>query len=280
MELIKKVKEAVIEASTTYRKDQIDAYKRALAQENNENASWVLNILMENAEIAEKEKRPLCDDTGIPHVLIEVGDDAIIPAGFFKDIKSGIELGLQELPARPMAVKGDDIQRIEQSQGLFEDPGKLISPGFLMDSIPGKSTKIHILMLGGGPEIRASTYRVFHKRDNRKVFEEVVTWFKSEVPLLGCTPCIPAVGIGRTHFEATSLMIKAMAYGDLNKQSELETYITNSINKEMVGPLSLGGNSTALGSFVKIGPQRASGVRIVSMRPCCCVEPRRALIEI
>jgi fumarate hydratase subunit alpha len=75
-------------------------------------------------------------------------------------------------------------------------------------------------------------------------------------------------------------MIKAMAYGDLNKQSELETHITDSINKEMVGPLSLGGNSTALGSFVKIGPQRASGVRIVSMRPCCCVEPRRALIEI
>ncbi|HSO25416.1 MAG TPA: fumarate hydratase, partial [Methanobacteriaceae archaeon] len=110
--------------------------------------------------------------------------------------------------------------------------------------------------------------------------EEVVTWFKSEVPMLGCTPCIPAVGIGRTHFEATSLMIKAMAYGDLNKQSELEKYITSTINKEMVGPLSLGGNSTALGSFVNIGPQRASGVRIVSMRPCCCVEPRRALIEI
>jgi len=280
MELIKKVKEAVIEASTTHRKDQIDAYKRALSEETNENAAWVLNILMENAEIAKKEKRPLCDDTGIPHVLIEVGDETTIPKGFFKDIKYGIEMGLQELPARPMAVKGEDIQRIEQSQGLFEDPGKLTSPGFLLDSIPGKSTKIHILMLGGGPEIRASTYRVFHKRDSRKVFEEVVTWFKLEVPMLGCTPCIPAVGIGRTHFEATSLMIKAMAYGDLNKQSEIEKYITDSINEEMLGPLGLGGNSTALGSFVNIGPQRASGVRIVSMRPCCCVEPRRALIEI
>lgn len=280
MELIKEVRDAVIKASTNYRKDQMDAYKRALSQETNENSAWVLNILMENAKIAKREKRPLCDDTGIPHVLIEVGDNSNLPAGFYKDIKSGIELGLQELPARPMAVKGDNIQRIEQSRGLFEDPGKLTSPGFLIDSIPGKSTKIHILMLGGGPEIRASTYRVFHKRNNRKVFEEVVTWFKSEVPMLGCTPCIPVVGIGRTHFEATSLMIKAMAYGDLNKQSEIEKYITSTINKEMVGPLSLGGNSTALGSFVNIGPQRASGVRIVSMRPCCCVEPRRALIEI
>lgn len=280
MDLTNKVKNAVIEASTTYRQDQIDAYKRAISQETSENASWVLNILLENAEIAKSEKRPLCDDTGIPHVLIEVGDGAELPKGFFKDIKSGIELGLQELPARPMAVKGNDIQRIEQSQGLFEDPGKLTPPGFLLDSIPGNSTKIHILMLGGGPEIRASTYRVFHKRDSRKVFEEVVTWFKSEVPMLGCTPCIPAVGIGRTHFEASSLMIKAMAYGDLNKQSEIENYLTNSINAANVGPLGLGGSSTALGSFVKIGPQRASGVRIVSMRPCCCVEPRRALIKV
>lgn len=279
MDLIDKVKNAVVEASTTYRQDQIDAYKRAISQETNENASWVLNILLENAKIAQSEKRPLCDDTGIPHVLIEVGDDAELPQGFFKDIKTGIELGLQELPARPMAVKGNDIQRIEQSQGLFEDPGKLTPPGFLLDSIPGNSTKIHILMLGGGPEIRASTYRVFHKRDSRKVFEEVITWFKSEVPMLGCTPCIPAVGVGRTHFEASSLMIKAMAYGDLNKQSEIEKHLTDSINGANVGPLGLGGNSTALGSFVKIGPQRASGVRIVSMRPCCCVEPRRALIE-
>ncbi|MDO8870664.1 MAG: fumarate hydratase [Methanobacteriaceae archaeon] len=280
MDLINKVKEAVIEASTTYRPDQIDAYEMALSKETNENAAWVLNILMENAKIAEAAKRPLCDDTGIPHVLIELGDDSELPVAFLKDIESGIELGLQKLPARPMAVKGNDIQRIEQTQGLFEDPGKLISPAILMDSIPGKQTKIHILMLGGGPEIRASTYRVFHKRDNRKVFEEVVTWFKSEVPMLGCTPCIPAVGIGRTHFEATSLMIKAMAYGNLNKQSEIENYITNSLNGTQVGPLGLGGGSTALGSFVKIGPQRASGVRIVSMRPCCCVEPRKALIKI
>ncbi len=280
MDLINKVKEAVIEASTTYRQDQIDAYERVLSKETNENAAWVLNIIMENAKIAEAAKRPLCDDTGIPHVLIEVGDDSELPVAFLKDIKSGIELGLQKLPARPMAVKGNDIQRIEQNKGLFEDPGKLTPSAFLMDSIPGEKTKIHILMLGGGPEIRASTYRVFHKRDNRKVFEEVVTWFKSEVPMLGCTPCIPAVGIGRTHFEASSLMIKAMAYGNLNKQSGIEKHITDSINETQVGPLGLGGSSTALGSFVKIGPQRASGVRIVSMRPCCCVEPRKALIEI
>ncbi|MCK9150990.1 fumarate hydratase [Methanobacterium alcaliphilum] len=280
MDIINLVQEAVIEASTTYRSDQIDAYETALKKEVNENSAWILNLLLKNAKIARKEKRPLCDDTGIPHIIIEIGNDTSIPPGFFENIEEGIKSGLQNLPARPMAVKGDDICRIEQSQGLYEDPGNLIAPSFILDKHEGCGIKIHVLMLGGGPEIRASTYRFFHKRDNRKVFNEVITWMKSEVPMLGCTPCIPAIGIGRTHFEATSLMLKAMAYGNLNNQSSIEQKITDSINQTQIGPLGLGGNFTALGSFVNVGPQRASGVRIVSMRPCCCVEPRRATIEL
>jgi fumarate hydratase subunit alpha len=278
MEIIDLIRDAVIEASTTFREDQFDAYKRALDMETNESASWMLELLIENAKIANKDKFPLCDDTGIPHVLVEIGENVRLPGNFFEDIKLGIEKGLKELPARPMAVIGDDIQRIEQSQGLYDDPGKLIPPSPIIDKTERNGVNIHILMLGGGPEIRANTYRVFHKRNNRKVFNEVKTWMRSEVKMLGCTPCIPAVGIGRTHFEASSLMLKAMAYGNLNEQSKIEEEITESINNSNVGTLGIGGSVTALGSFVKIGPQRASGVRILSMRPCCCVEPRRSSV--
>jgi len=278
VEIINLIKDAVIEASTTFRKDQFDAYKRALDMETNENTSWMLELLIENAKIANKNKFPLCDDTGIPHVLIEIGENISLPSNFFEDIKFGIEKGLIELPARPMAVRGDGIERIEQSNGLYNGPGKLVPPSFIIDKTEQNGVNIHVLMLGGGPEIRASTYRVFHKRDNRKVFNEVKTWMRSEVKMLGCTPCIPAVGIGRTHFEASSLMLKAMAYGNLNEQSKIEEEITESINNSKVGTLGIGGSVTALGSFVKIGPQRASGVRILSMRPCCCVEPRRSSV--
>lgn len=280
MNISYKVQEALIEASTTFRSDQIQAYQKAIEKETNKNAVWVLEILLENALIAQKKKVPLCDDTGIPHVLVEIGNEASIPINFWDEISNGIRKGLQKLPGRPMAVKGDDIEQIEQSKGLFNDPGKVISPSFLVDKISDNKVKIHILMLGGGPEIRAHTYRVFHGRDNRKVFEEVKTWLKSEASLLGCTPCTPAVGIGRTHFEATNLMLKAMAYGNLNQQSEWEEDLTNSLNQSNIGPLGVGGSVTALGSFVNVGPQRASGVRILSMRPCCCVEPRRASIEL
>jgi fumarate hydratase subunit alpha len=69
-------------------------------------------------------------------------------------------------------------------------------------------------------------------------------------------------------------MLKAMIYGNLKEQSEIENKITQSINTSDIGALGMGGLVTALGSLVKIGPQRASGVRILCMRPCCCVEPR------
>lgn len=278
IEIVDMVKNAVIEASTTFREDQLDAYRKAVLDEENDNARWVMELLLENAEIAMSNKVPLCDDTGIPHVLVELGPNTHFPRDLFNQIEEGVATGLKKLPGRPMAVLGNDIERMEQSKGLNTDPGKVIPPSVLVDKMDAPGIKIHVLMLGGGPEIRSHTYRVFHQRDHGNLFKEALTWMRSEVPKLGCTPCIPAVGIGRTHFEASSLMLKAMAYGNLNNQSELEKKITDSLNHSKVGALGLGGSVTALGSMVKVGPQRASGVRIVSVRPCCCVEPRKASI--
>jgi len=280
MVLVDLIKNAVIEASTTFRNDQLDAYKRAIEAETNDNAKWVLELLLENARIASTGKVPLCDDTGIPHILVEVGNNTQLPNGFFQHIEYGIAEGLRELPARPMAVKGNSIERIEQSKGLYCSPEKLLAPSFIVDTMEEDGVNIHLLMLGGGPEIRANTYKVFHKRDHRKVFNEVLTWLRSEITMLGCTPCIPSVGIGRTHFEASSLMLKAMACGDLNIQSEIEKALTRSMNSSNSGALGIGGSVTALGSFINVGPQRASGVRIVCTRPCCCVEPRRSSVHL
>jgi len=272
------VKDAVIEASTTFRDDQIQAYQRAIEKEGNDNARWVLELLLENEQIASSNKVPLCDDTGIPHVLVELGINTQFSPDLFNQINDGVALGLKKLPGRPMAVSGNDIERIEQSKGLFNDPGKVIPPSVLVDTMDGDGLKIHVLMLGGGPEIRSHTYRVFHQRDHGNLFKEALTWMRSEIPKLGCTPCIPALGIGRTHYEASTLMLKAMAYGNLNHQSKIEKKITDSLNHTNVGALGLGGSVTALGAMVKVGPQRASGVRIVCMRPCCCVEPRKSSI--
>ena len=71
-------------------------------------------------------------------------------------------------------------------------------------------------------------------------------------------------------------MLQAMAKGRYDSQSPMEQAITDRVNALGVGALGLGGDITTLATFLKVGPQRASGVRIVCMRPCCCFEPRVA----
>lgn len=272
------VRNCLVKAGTTFRADQHKAYQRAIERERNRNARWVLERILENARIAKKIKAPLCDDSGIPHAIVEIGKDAKLPRGWLSAIEDGVVQGLRTMPGRPMAVKGNDLERVEQSRGLFQDPGKLALAPVTVKSVSGARLKITVLLLGGGPEIRAKTYRVFHERSMDRVVEEAARWIKTEVKNLGCTPSVPAIGIGRTHMEASALMLEAMKEGNLNRQSPLEIKVTELINATKVGPLGLGGDTTALGSFIKVGPLRASGVRIVSARPCCCFEPRRATV--
>ena len=162
--------------------------------------------------------------------------------------------------------------------GLSEDPADVLPVPAITHPVPGKRLSVTVLLFGGGPEIRAKTYRVFHKRSIKKVLEEAAGWIAGEVKNLGCTPCTIAMGIGRSHMEAAIRMVEAMKNGDLRKQTPEEKSITDLVNAGGVGPLGLGGRHTALGTFLKVGPLRASGVRIVCARPCCCVEPRRATV--
>lgn len=269
-------RECLVVAGTTYREDQFKAYQAAIERENGENARWVLKQIYENGCIARDEHLPLCDDTGIPHAIIEVGEQCELPAGWLPAVETGVVEGLRKMPGRPMAVRGNAVERVEQSCGLYSDPGKLDLAPVITRSVPGDKLRITILMLGGGPEIRAKTRRVFHRRSIHNVICEAAGWIKEEIGSLGCTPCIVAMGIGRSQVESTALMLEAMAEGDLSCQSNLERTITSIVNGTGVGPLGLGGDATALGCFLKIGPARASGVRIICARPCCLVEPRRA----
>lgn len=279
MDIIDKVSDSIIKASTNLSVDKENALKLAIENETNENALWALEQILENYKVSQKTKFPLCDDTGIPHVVIELGSNREITSDLISQINEGIYQGLNKLPARPMAVKGNPIEKIEQSKGLFDDPGLMKPASFLIDNADNPDAlNIHFLLQGGGPEIRAKTYRVYHKRSFEIVINEAIGWLNDSLKLLGCTPSIPAIGIGRTHYEASSLMLKAMVYGNLDNMSNEERYITQKLNETQIGPLGFGGDTTVLGVFLKIGNQRASGVRIVSVRPSCFVEPRKATL--
>lgn len=278
--IISKVKEALIKAGSSFRKDQADRYQRAILEETNAHAKWVLSQTLENATVACNRCSPLCDDTGIPHLYLEIGPNRVITGQMLEDIYEGVRRGLRELPGRPMAVKGDDIQRIEQSEGLYDDPSALVPAPIIIRNIPEDEIRLTVLMLGGGPAIRGITSSIFHKHSIDVVIDEIVKRSSDGVKKLGCTPCTLAIGIGRSQYEATSMMMDAMVKGNFNIQSDIEREITSKVNESGVGPLGLGGKTSVLATFLKIGPQRASGVRIVAIRPCCCVEPRRHTIEL
>ena len=279
-DIINKIKEAVISASSSYRSDKLQAYRKALDEENDQLSSWVIEKIIENEQIARTKRCPTCDDTGIPHILLELGDECQLNFSVIQYIYQGIVEGLRLLPGRPMGLLGNDIERIVQSAGISPEPDDVVPAPFFIKKAPGQSLRVHILLQGGGPEIRSKTYRIFHKNNLDLFVEEIISWATDEVRLLGCTPVIIALGVGRTHYEATTQMLQAMVYGDLSKQNDIETKITTAVNETKVGPLGIKGNTTALGTYLSIGPQRASGVRIVCMRLCCIVEPRLATVVI
>ena len=279
-DLVEKVADCLVRAGSTFTEDRKQAYREAIEVEDTEIAKWNLQTILENAEVAERDRSPLCDDTGIPHVIIEVGPDRALTGKTMDAIREGIKEGLKRLPGRPMAIMGDDKERIDMSGGISPNSEDLALAPVLVRETKEDVLRVTVLMLGGGPAIRGLTQRIFHKHNINVVLDEIVKRAKEATGLLGCTPCALAIGVGRSQFEATSLMMEALADADFSKQTEMENYITEHVNESGVGPLGLGGKTTVLRTFMKVGPQRASGVRVVAMRPACCFEPRKASVEL
>lgn len=278
--IVNKVSETLVRAGSVFLPDKKEAYERAIAAEKNERAKWALETILKNALTAEKNSSPLCDDTGIPHLLLEAGRQEAVTGQMLESIREGIRQGLRKLPGRPMVVKGDAYHRIDQSLGMDEDPGALEASPILIRSTEEDTVRLHVLMFGGGPAIRGKTYRIFHRHSVQTVLDEIVSWAADAAVLLGCTPCTLAVGVGRSHYEASSMMLQALVDGTYDRQSHMEREITERVNQAGTGPMGFGGSTTVLATFMKVGPQRASGVRVVCLRPCCCFEPRRASVEL
>ena len=72
-EIVSIVAETLVRASSSFREDKIEAYRRAITEETNPQSKWVLETILENAIVAAKNRSPLCDDTGIPHLFLEIG---------------------------------------------------------------------------------------------------------------------------------------------------------------------------------------------------------------
>ena len=81
------VRDALVSAGSTFREDKKQAYKRAIEKETHEKAKWVLETILENASAAQSNHSPLCDDSGIPHLVLEVGENKAVTGKMLDDIK-------------------------------------------------------------------------------------------------------------------------------------------------------------------------------------------------
>ena len=279
-EVVELISECLVTASSTFPADKMRAYERAIASAGDESSAWLLKLIAENARIAADMRSPLCDDTGIPHVVIDVGPGSSLEFATLQAVELGVAEGLRRLPGRPMAVKGDQEERLAQSLGMYDDPAEVQMAPIAVRRVNDPGVRAHVLMFGGGPAIRGRSFRVFHRHDASVVESEIVSWAIEACSLLGCTPSTLAVGIGRSHYEAANLMLQAQVDGSYDAQSPFEQRLTRAVNESGIGALGMGGSTTVLATFAKIGPARASGVRIVCMRPCCCFEPRVATVEL
>ena len=86
MDILEDISKTIIKASTTLSCDKLNALKRAIDIEDNANAKWALEQILENYQVAQKKEFPLCDDTGIPHVIIEIGNDREISGELLNQI--------------------------------------------------------------------------------------------------------------------------------------------------------------------------------------------------
>ena len=107
MSVEEKVKDALIKAGSSFSEGLKQKYRESIEKETQPNAKWVLEQLQENAAFAEKNGTPLCDDTGIPHLLLEIGKKRVVSGDLLAQIYSGIDEGLKALPGRPMSIEGD-----------------------------------------------------------------------------------------------------------------------------------------------------------------------------
>ena len=138
--IIQKVADCLVRAGSTFREDQKEAYRKAIADEKVESSCWVMKQVLDNALVAEKNRSPLCDDTGIPHVIIEMGSEREITQDLISQIKEGIYFGLAICDISTGSFYTTEIKEDNNFSKLLDEisrynPSEIIVNQMMSDSI-------------------------------------------------------------------------------------------------------------------------------------------------
>ena len=265
-EISKNIKEMCIEANHFLSKDMDIAMKNAVSTEKSPLGKKILSQLQDNLKIAGKDMIPICQDTGMAVVFLEIGQDVHFEGGNLEDaVNEGIRRGYVDGYLRKSVVKDP----------IFRENTKDNTPGIIHYKIvPGDPVKIKVAPKGFGSENMSRVFMLKPADGIEGVKEAVLTAVKDAGPN-ACPPMVVGVGIGGT-FEKCALMAKEAltrevgSHSDIPYVKELEEELLERINKIGIGPGGLGGSTTALAVNVNTYPTHIAGLP-VAVNICCHV---------
>ena len=257
-EIISTVRDLCIESNYYLSSDVREALCNAKENETWPLAENILDQIILNSNIAKEEDMPICQDTGMACVFVEVGQDVHIVGGLLQDaINEGVRRGYEEGFLRKSVVK-DPINRVNTKDN---------TPAIIYyDIVQGDKIKITVAPKGFGSE-NMSRIKMLKPSDGLQGVKDFII---ETVKLAGPNPCPPiviGVGIGGTFDKAAYLAKKALIR-PLNKRnddkfySDLEEELLEDINKLGIGPQGFGGKTTALGLNIETYPTHIAGLPV------------------
>ncbi|MBS6279914.1 MAG: fumarate hydratase [Lachnospiraceae bacterium] len=264
--ITKNIKEMCIEANHYLSKDMKCAMDQAISSEESPLGKQILNQLKENLRIAEEDMIPICQDTGMAVVFLDIGQDVHFEGGDLEDsIHEGVHQGYQEGFLRKSVV-GDPIIRENTKDN---------TPAVIHYRIvPGDGVRITVAPKGFGSENMSRVFMLKPAEGIEGVKDAILTAVKDAGPN-ACPPMVVGVGIGGT-FEKCALMAKEALTREIGVHSQiawvhdLEEEMLRKINLLGIGPGGLGGTETALAVNVNTYPTHIAGLP-VAINICCHV---------
>lgn len=258
------VKRLCIECNYFLNDDIMNSFKNMKEKEPFPVAKNIIDILMQNAEIAAKDHMPMCQDTGMTVVFVEIGQEVHIEGGSLEDaINEGVRRGYEEGYLRKSVVK-DPIDRVNTKDN---------TPAVIHYSIvPGDKLKITVAPKGFGSE-NMSQLKMLKPSDGLEGVKKFVINVVKEAGPNPCPPIIVGIGIGGT-FEKSAYLAKKSLLRRIDKRNEnpfyakLEEELLNEINALGIGPQGFGGLTTALAVNIEAYATHIAGLPVAVNISC------------
>ena len=266
-QITEKVKELFLKANYHINSDLIKMLQKALKEETSPIGKYVLRMIIKNNKIASKEKMPICQDTGLAVLFVELGQEVhLIDGNFTEAINEGVKDAYQEGYLRKSIVEDPVFERKNTDTNT---PAVIYT-----DIVSGNKIRFLVMPKGFGSENMSAIAMLKPVDGQDRIVKFVVETVKKAGPN-PCPPTIIGVGIGGTPDKAMVIAKKAIArkigtYNQNEKYAEMEKEILRKINNLGIGPAGLGGKITTLAVHIDYLPTHIAGLP-VAVNICCHV---------